>query len=149
MQTALKTKPLLISACLLGQPCRYDGKSKPLPGIKQLQKAYKLIPVCPESLGGLTTPREPCEILNGRVCTKSGKDCTAQYMAGAQTVLAIAKAHGCTAALLKARSPSCGAGEIYNGSFTKTLTPGDGVTAALLKKNGIAVFNENQLAALL
>lgn len=140
---------MLISACLLGEPCRYDGKSKPAAGIEQLRDKYFLIPVCPECMGGLTTPRAPCEIRGGRVCTPDGKDCTAEYNAGAEAVLALAKAHGCTRALLKARSPSCGAGEIYDGSFTKTLVPGNGIAAGLLLENGVAVFNESQLDALL
>ena len=148
MQTARSVK-LLISACLLGEPCRYDGKSKPISGLERLRERYTLIPVCPECLGGLSTPREPCERIGAKVFTETGKDCTAQYRAGAEAVLALAKAQGCTVALLKARSPSCGAGEIYNGNFTKTLTPGNGVTAELLLKNGITVFNEHQLDALL
>ncbi|MBQ7288777.1 MAG: DUF523 domain-containing protein [Clostridia bacterium] len=142
-------KPLLISACLLGTPCRYDQKSKPVAAVEVLKDKYHLLPVCPECMGGLSTPREPCERVGERVCTKNGKDCTAAYRAGAEAVLALAKAQGCTLALLKARSPSCGLGEIYDGSFTKTLVPGNGVTAELLLKNGITVFNEHQTDALI
>lgn len=149
MQAAGSVRPLLISACLLGTPCRYDGQSKPVAAVQQLKKKYLLIPVCPECLGGLSTPREPCEITGSLVRTRSGRDCTKEYKAGAAAVLALAKQHGCTLALLKARSPSCGAGEVYDGSFTKTLVPGNGVTVELLLKNGIRVFNETQIDALL
>ena len=149
MPSATGLKKLIISACLLGEPCRYDGKSKPCINIKPLKEKYELIPVCPECMGGLSTPRPPCEIVGNRVCTADGKDCTAEYIAGAETVYRLAVANGCTAALLKARSPSCGAGEIYDGSFTKKLIGGNGVTAELLIKKGIAVFNENQLDGLL
>lgn len=142
-------KPLLISACLLGIPCRYDGQSKPIPAAAGLKDKYTLLPVCPECMGGLSTPRSPCEIVGSRVCTQTGKDCSAAYRLGAERVLALAKQQGCSLALLKARSPSCGAGQIYDGSFTKTLVPGNGITADLLLKNGITVFNETQLAALL
>ncbi len=149
MQTARGLKKLLISACLLGEPCRYDGKSKPVVAVERLKDKYELLPVCPECMGGLTTPREPCEIVDGRVCTAGGTDRTAEYTAGAEAVLALAKANGCTTAVLKARSPSCGLGEIYDGSFTKKLISGNGITAALLIENGISVFNENQLDALI
>lgn len=149
MQTARNLNKLLISACLLGEPCRYDGKSKPVTAVERLKDKYEFLPVCPECMGGLTTPREPCEIVGGRVCTADGTDRTAEYTAGAEAVLALAKANGCTMAVLKARSPSCGLGEIYDGSFTKTLVAGNGITAELLIKNGITVFNEDQLDALL
>ena len=148
MQTARNLKKLLISACLLGEPCRYDGKSKPIRIVERLKDKYELLPVCPECMGGLTTPREPCEIVGDCVCTAGGTDRTAEYTAGAEAVLALAKANGCTMAVLKARSPSCGLGEIYDGSFTKTLVAGNGITAELLIKNGITVFNEDQLDAL-
>lgn len=149
MQTARSLKKILISACLLGEPCRYDGKSKPCINIEPLKEKYELIPVCPECMGGLNTPRNACEIVGERVLTEQGKDCTAEYTKGAKEVLRLCKENDCTVAVLKARSPSCGCGEIYDGSFTKTLTIGNGITAELLIKNGIAVFNENQLDGLL
>ena len=139
---------ILVSACLLGVACRYDGKSKPHPAVLALQETHQLIPVCGEIFGGLPTPRTPAERVGDRVLTEDGRDVTAEYRRGAEQVLALARRMGCTAALLKARSPACGSGEIYDGSFTRTLTAGDGVTAELLKQNGIAVFGESQLDAL-
>ena len=149
MPCSVRTKKLIISACLLGEPCRYDGKSKPCELAEPLKEKYDLIPVCPECMGGLSTPRAACEIVGERVLTEQGKDCTAEYTEGAKEVLRLCNENGCTAAVLKARSPSCGSGEIYDGSFTKTLTAGNGITAELLLKNGIAVFNENQIDGLL
>ena len=140
---------LLISACLLGVPCRYDGKSKPLADIARLRGKYELIPVCPEQLGGLPTPRTPSERRGDRVVMADGTDVTAQYRKGAQTALELYLREGCVAAVLKERSPSCGTGEIYNGTFTHTAISGDGVTAELLKKNGIRVCGESESDALL
>ena len=142
-------KTLLISACLLGVRCRYDGGSKPQPGVEELAGRYRLIPVCPEQLGGLPTPREPSERRADAVVTKSGADVTAQFRRGAEQALHLARLYGCKAAVLKERSPSCGSGEVYDGTFSGRLTPGDGVTAALLKANGIAVYGESDLDALL
>ena len=101
--------------------------------------------MCPEQLGGLTTPREPSERQGERVVMRSGRDVTAEYTRGAQEALRLARRFGCTAAVLKERSPSCGRGEIYDGTFTGTLTPGDGVTAQLLLENGIAVYGESEI----
>lgn len=140
---------VLVSACLLGVACRYDGKSKPHPAVLALQARHQLIPVCGEIFGGLPTPRTPAERVGDRVLTADGRDVTAEYRRGAEQVLALAQRMGCTAALLKERSPACGTGKIYDGSFTRTLTTGDGVTAELLRKNGIAVFGESQLDALI
>ena len=140
---------LLISACLLGVPCRYDGKSKPAAGIDALREKYELIPVCPEQLGGLPTPRTPSERRDDRVVTAEGTDVTDEYQKGARAALALCLREGCVAAVLKERSPSCGSGEIYDGTFTRTVIPGDGVTAELLKKNGIKVCGESEADALL
>ena len=140
---------LLISACLLGVPCRYDGKSKPAAKIDALRKKYELIPVCPEQLGGLPTPRTPSERHGDRVVMADGTDVTAQYQKGARAALDLCLREGCVAAVLKERSPSCGSGEIYDGTFTHTVISGDGVTAELLKKNGIKVYGETELDALL
>lgn len=139
---------ILVSACLLGVSCRYDGKSKPHPAVLALQGQHQLIPVCGEIFGGLPTPRIPAERVGGRVLTEDGRDVTQEYHRGAEEVLALARRLDCKAALLKERSPSCGTGEIYDGSFTRTLTAGDGVTAELLRASGIAVFGESRLADL-
>ena len=139
---------ILVSACLLGVSCRYDGKSKPHPAVLALQGQHQLIPVCGEIFGGLPTPRTPAERVGDRVLTEDGRDVTQEYHRGAQEVLALARRLDCKVALLKERSPSCGTGEIYDGSFTRTLTAGDGVTAELLRASGIAVFGESRLADL-
>ena len=140
---------ILISACLLGARCRYDGASKAHPEIAVLAEHHTLIPVCPEQLGGLATPRPPAERQGPRVVTKAGVDVTEQYRRGAEEVLKLCKLLGCEAAVLKERSPSCGRGEIYDGTFTGTLMPGDGVTAELLTAQGIAVYGESHIEELL
>ena len=131
---------MLVSACLAGFPCRYDGKAKPCSEVVELVRAGKAVPVCPEQLGGLPTPRPPCEIFQGRVIDANGDDCTDNYRRGAEAVLAMAKAYGVTEARLQKRSPSCGSGWIYDGTFSKVLVPGDGITARLLRENGIQVI---------
>jgi len=142
---------ILISRCLLGEPCRYDGQSKPVPAVEELRRAgHTLIPVCPEVLGGLPTPRPPAECQpDGRVVNREGADVSAQYRSGAEQALAIARASGCTVAVLKAKSPSCGSREIYDGTFSRTLIPGQGVTARLLQGAGLLVLDEDQLGCLL
>lgn len=135
----------IVSACLAGINCAYDGKSRYHKIISKLVKKGKAIPVCPEQLGGLTTPREPAEQKNNKVITKIGKDVTKEFNNGAKEVLKIAKLINCKEAILKAKSPSCGSGLIYDGSFTKTLIKGDGVTTKLLKKNKIKVLTENEI----
>lgn len=136
---------LLVSACLLGLCCRYDGCAKPNAEVLALREKHALIPVCPEQLGGLATPRLPAERKGERVVTRAGFDVTEEYVRGAQQALELAKLLQCQAAVLKERSPSCGCGQIYDGSFSKTIIPGDGVTAALLKANGISVYGESQV----
>lgn len=140
---------LLISACLLGCCCRYDGASKPQPWVEELAQKHTLIPVCPEQMGGLPTPRTPSERVGDRVLMWDGTDVTAQYRRGAEEALRLYGLFGCEAALLKARSPSCGLGAIYDGSFSGTLIPGDGVTAELLKAHGIPVFTEENMGELI
>ena len=142
---------ILISACLLGVPCRYDGRSKPVDEVLQLEKlGYELIPVCPEELGGLPTPRPPAECQpDGRIINQAGHDVTEFYQKGAQKALEMAQAHGCTVAVLKEKSPSCGCYEIYDGSFSKRLIPGKGVTAKLLCEHQIQVLGETHLAQLI
>lgn len=138
-------KKIICSACLLSISCRFDGKSKPDKKVLRLSKKQILIPICPEQLGGLTTPREPAEQKDGRVVTLSGKDVTKNFQKGAKEVLKIAKLFGVKEAILKQRSPSCGCSQIYDGTFSKQIIKGDGITAKLLKKNGIKVLSEKDL----
>lgn len=140
---------ILVSACLLGCACRYDGQSKPYPLAQELAKRGLAVPVCPEQLGGLPTPRNPSERRGERVVMNDGRDVTAEYRRGAEEALRLARLYGCTAAVLKEKSPSCGCGRVYDGTFSGTLTDGDGVTAALLKENGIKVYGESELEKLL
>ena len=135
---------ILVSACLLGCPCRYDGTAKADPRVLSLMERHTLIPVCPEQLGGLPTPRLPSERREGGVFDRGGKDVTVQYRQGAGEVLRLARLYGCTHAVLKERSPSCGSGQIYDGSFSHVLVPGSGVAAELLAQNGITVLGESQ-----
>ncbi|MCR4886743.1 MAG: DUF523 domain-containing protein [Clostridiales bacterium] len=137
---------VLISACLLGVACRYDGKSRACPEAVRLLENYELIPVCPEQLGGLPTPRPPAEIQkNGRVISRTGEDVTAAYRKGAEETLGLCRLTGCRAAVLKANSPSCGCGQVYDGSFSGVLVPGSGITAQLLKDHGVRVLTEEDL----
>ncbi len=140
---------ILVSACLLGVGCRYDGKSNQLPQLEQLMKQHTCIPVCAELFGGLPTPRVPAERQGGRIVTRDGRDVTQAFVRGTAEVLRLADLYHCKAALLKERSPSCGSGEIYDGTFTKTLTAGDGLTAEMLKRKGIAVYGESQIGELI
>lgn len=132
----------LVSACLLGVPCRYDRKSKANKKVLELMKTETLIPICPEQLGGLPTPRIAAEQKVDDVFTKKGKNVTIEFNAGAKEALNIAKLYGIKEAILKSKSPSCGNNLIYDGTFTGTLIKGDGVCSALLKKNGIKIINE-------
>lgn len=142
---------LLISACLLGFECKYSGGSNALSSesLAALRARYRLIPVCPEAAGGLPTPRTPSERQGDRVVNKLGHDVTEEYRKGAETALYLARRYGCTRALLKERSPSCGSGAIYDGSFTGSLVPGDGVAAESLKAAGIRVYGESRIKELL
>lgn len=142
---------VLISACLLGLDCKYDGGSNALSEkcIAALKAKYALVPVCPESYGGLPAPRLPSERTGDRVLGKDGTDVTAQYEKGARAALRLAEIFGCKTAILKERSPSCGHGVIYDGTFTHTLVPGSGVTAQLLRENGVTVFGESDILKLL
>ena len=143
------TMNLLISACLLGVPCRYDGKSKMYDFIQDLQKHHTLIPICPEQLGGLSTPRDPAECVLDRVITVHGKDVTDAFFQGAKHTLYIAQLNHCTHAILKEKSPSCGNQMIYDGTFSGKLINGMGVCAKLLMDHGIKVYGESELKALL
>lgn len=133
-----------ISACLLGCSCRYDGKSKPIPEkILALLKTDTLIPVCPEILGGLPTPRIPAERRGERVINRSGQDVTAEYERGATEVLRLARLYRADGVILRDKSPSCGTNGIYDGTFSGTLCDGMGVCAALLYHAGIRIFDEH------
>ena len=138
-------KKILVSACLLGVPCRYDAKSKPNVDVIALGEKYELIPVCPECLGGLSTPRLPAEIQGDRVIRSDGADVTCEYILGAQKTLEIAREHGIEIAILKSKSPSCSNKQIYDGTYTRTLVNGKGITVRLLEKNNIKVIDENEL----
>ena len=142
---------ILISASLLGLSCRYDGKSKGLEKeiLEKLMEKHTLIPACPEQLGGLTTPRNPSERIEDRVMMDSGEDVTAQYRRGAEQALGLARLFGCEAAILKERSPSCGCGSIYDGTFSGALAEGDGVTTELFKAKGVPVYGESRVGELL
>lgn len=111
--------------------------------IEKLRARYRLIPVCPETAGGLPTPRDPSERLGERVVSCRGADVTMQFQKGAQAALVLAKRYGCSKALMKEHSPSCGSGLIYDGSFSGKLVEGDGCAAALLKAAGVSVVGEN------
>ena len=136
---------ILVSACLAGIPCRYNGESKLNKDVKQLIKDGEALFVCPEQLGGLTTPRPPAEIIKGRVIDKDGRDVTKEFLKGAEITLELARTYKCKKAILKARSPSCGKGKIYDGTFTGTLIEGNGITAEILVKNGIKVIDEDDI----
>lgn len=140
---------ILISACLMGINCRYNGKSEIIKELEELKDKYNLIPVCPEIYGGLKTPRNPAERVNNKVLTYNGEDVTANYEKGAEEILKLAKFYDCEYAILKERSPSCGFGRIYDGTFSKTTTDGNGVAADLLVKNGIKIIGESEIQELL
>ena len=136
---------LIVSKCLAGVPCRYDGRDNLVPEIRALVERGEAVAVCPEVLGGLPTPRAPSELQSdGRVLSKQGEDVTAQFVSGAARAMALCRAHGCTGAILKARSPSCGKGVVYDGSFTGTRVPGSGVFAQMLLDAGIPVMTEEE-----
>ena len=138
---------VLVSACLLGVNCRYNGIPQTDEAVAELltKEDVTLIPVCPEQLGGLPTPRTPSEQVGERVLDEQGNDRTEAFVQGAKEALRLAKLYGCEVAILKERSPSCGNGFVYDGTFSHTQIPGDGVCAGLLKKNGICVFGESRL----
>jgi uncharacterized protein YbbK (DUF523 family) len=148
--------PVLVSACLAGRACRFDGSANPDDFVSRLVAAGRAVLVCPEVDGGLGTPRPPAEIVGGsgddvlagraRVVTADGSDVTRAYIAGAQRALEEARRSGAKVAMLKARSPSCGRGAVYDGTFSRTLTAGDGVTAALLRREGIEVLSDEEVS---
>lgn len=140
---------VVVSACLLGVACAHDGTANRAPAVVALRRRYRLIPVCPETVGGLPTPRPAAErsAADGRVRTATGADVTDAYLAGAAQTVAIAAAAGAPAAVLKARSPSCGCHQIYDGTFSRTRVTGEGVTAEALRRAGVEVVSEEDVAA--
>lgn len=138
-------KKILVSACLLGTNCRYKGDSCKNEKVLALEKEYDIIPICPEVLGGLSTPRDPAERLNGKVVSSAGKDVTMEYQKGANIALETARLNNVEFCVLKAKSPSCGKGIIYDGTFTGGKVEGNGVAAELLIKNGFKVLTEDEL----
>jgi uncharacterized protein YbbK (DUF523 family) len=136
---------IVVSACLANLRCRYDGAGKPCEKVIRLVAEGKAIPVCPEQLGGLPTPRVPAEICGDKVIRQDGGDVSGEFSRGAQEALKLAKLVGATKAILKARSPSCGSGRIYDGSFTGTLITGNGVFAELCKNSEIEVKTEEEI----
>ena len=135
----------LCSACLLGVKCRYDGQAATDEKVLALGRKEALVPVCPEQLGGLPTPRRPQEIRGKKVITDLEDDVTNQFNKGAEEALHIAQLYGITEAVFKQNSPSCGCGKIHDGTFSDRIIKGDGITTALLKKNGINVITEEDL----
>ena len=146
-----KDTPILVSACLLGRPCRYDGESRPVAGITRLGEiaGVRVIPICPECDGGLPTPRIPAERVGERVVSRAGTDVTVEYRLGAEKALKTARENGCRFALLKERSPSCGSTHIYDGTFTGKLISGRGVCCETLENAGIRVFSEEKIDELI
>ncbi|SJN12851.1 Purine nucleoside phosphorylase [Leucobacter sp. 7(1)] len=146
---SMAAHPFLVSSCLAGIPCRYDGNARPDAEIIAAVENGHAVPACAEQLGGLPTPRPAAEIRGGdgsdvlrgtaAVITDQGEDVTAEFIAGAEKVTELALAHGITEAVLQARSPSCGCGVVYDGSHSGELTRGDGVLAAMLTQRGITV----------
>ncbi len=136
---------IIVSACLLGLPCTYRGDSNHCEGVCRLAEKHTLIAVCPEQMGGLTTPRPPAEIVGDAVITRNGQDVTAAYRRGAEAALQLARLNDADCAILKARSPSCGKGLIYDGTFTGQKCPGNGIAAGLFLDNNIPVYTEEEL----
>ena len=136
---------ILVSSCLLGCACRYKGDDCKNEKILELAKEHILLGVCPEQMGGLETPRDPSEIVGDKVLSCAGRDVTAQYQKGAEAALYLAKLNHVDFAILKAKSPSCGKGLIYDGTFTGNKVPGNGVTVSLLLENGMPVYTEDEL----
>lgn len=137
---------VLVSACLLGTACNHEGGHSRRPAVARLADEHRVVPICPEVCGGLPTPRPAAERVGERVVTVEGEDVTAAYERGARAAVERAMAVGARRAVLKARSPSCGSAQIYDGSFTRTLRDGQGVTAAALRAAGIEVLSEEDLA---
>ena len=147
----MSMEKLLISACLAGENCKYSGGNNFIgeTALASLGDKYELVSVCPEVMGGLSVPRCPCERIGARVMNERGEDVTAQFKAGAELTADICERQGVKKALLKEKSPSCGSGRIYDGTFSHTVIAGDGVTAERLRALGIALFGESELEMLI
>jgi uncharacterized protein YbbK (DUF523 family) len=141
----LEGQRIMVSACLMGCSCRYDGKLKRNWEVVRAIGGNQKVFICPEQLGGLPTPRPRAERVGDKVLTENGEDVTEQFESGAQKALVIAQGLHCGVAILKSNSPSCGCGQIYDGSFTGVAKEGDGVCAELFKKHGITVLTENDI----
>lgn len=135
----------VVSGCLAGLKCRYDGGTNPCEAVIELCRLGKAVPVCPESLSGLPVPREPCEQKHGKVISRNGEDVTERFEIGANLALEKALASGARLAILKSKSPSCGYGQIYDGTFSKKLCAGNGIWTEKLINAGFKVFDENNL----
>lgn len=140
---------ILVSACLMGMKVRYDGRDNERADVLSLMERHHLIPVCAEVFGGLTTPRDPAERVGCQVISCTGRDVTEQYTRGAEEIVRLCRLYGCTLAILKEKSPSCGHGLIYDGTFTRTLVPGDGVLAEMLIRTGVRVVGESEIEGLI
>ncbi|HEV7524415.1 MAG TPA: DUF523 domain-containing protein [Acidimicrobiia bacterium] len=138
---------LLVSACLLGVACNHEGAHSQRRAVEALAATHRLVPICPEACGGLSTPRPAAELVRDRVVNVDGSDVTAEYDRGARAAVELAQAVGARRAVLKARSPSCGSAQVYDGSFSRTLRSGEGVTAAALRAAGVEVVSEDDLPA--
>ena len=139
---------IIASGCLLGCDCRYKGDNCKCQKLLDLAKEHTLISICPEQMGGLSTPRDPAEIVGDKVISNHGKDVTIEYTKGAEIALYLAQLNNVDAVVLKANSPSCGKGIIYDGTFTGNKTEGNGIAAEMLLKNGFTVFTENEISEL-
>ena len=144
----MKTK-IIVSACLLGENCKYNGGNNKCDDVIALAEKFEIIPVCPECFGGLPIPRVPSEIKDGRVHSKTGEDLTEAFLSGAEQTLYIAKEANAPCAVLKENSPSCGFGKIYDGTFSGNKIDGNGITAQLLYDNEIQIFGESQVKRLI
>lgn len=136
---------ILVSACLLGENCKYNGGNNRSEAVLRFLEGHEVIPVCPEVLGGLPVPREPAEIVNGTVRVQTGRSVDTEYRLGAQKALEIGREHGAQAAVLQSRSPSCGCREVYDGTFSHTRIPGKGMFAQLLEENGIQTLDAEEI----
>ena len=136
---------IMVSACLLGENCKYSGGNNQSEKVLVYLKGHEVIPVCPEVMGGLPTPRLPAEIVGGEVINKAGVSVDSEFRLGAMKALEIAKGEKIDLAILQSRSPSCGVKEIYDGTFSGTKIPGRGVFAEQLIQNGFAVMDKEDL----
>lgn len=144
----MKKEKILVSACFLREGYKYNGGANINDKIIGLAEKYEFVLICPEVFGGLSTPRLPSEIVDEKVLNSIGEDVTEAFTKGAKEALELALKHGCKKAILKGRSPSCGKGTIYDGSFSHTIIKGDGVAAKLLMENGITVYTEDEIEKL-